>query len=337
MNRYLRIATLPAGRAMAVTDLHGDWQRYQRLRDEFIRLRARQECDHLIICGDFIHTPEGAGFPDGSWEILQDLMRLQQTYSHEDVIVLCGNHELPHIYDILFSRGQPLVYNASLEWAIANDQSGPGTAFSRAAVAEFLQSLPFYVVTRAGITVSHAGAPPFANDYDALEALVTFDHKSLLRLADDRLKHYNLKALRRDTAYRKAVHDNLAVKDPSDPRFVNLLRSEILMRYEPLMKLVWDGLFLENERGRGLDTYLADVDAFLAYMSQIADYPQCVLTTGHVLVRGGYQTVGSRSLRFASGIHAMPAERACYLLFDCDKPVQSAEDLIPMLRRVDGL
>jgi len=319
---------------MAITDLHGDWARYQRLRDEYVRLQARQECDHLIICGDFIHKPDDVAYPDASWDILQDLMRLQQTYGHEHVVVLCGNHELPHIYDVLFSRGKPLIYNAALEWAIARAEADPATAFRRDAVTAFLQSLPFYVVTQAGVTLSHAGAPPFASDDDAMEILVTFDHKSLLRLADDRLKHYNLKALRHDAAYRRAVHDNLAVKDASDPRFVNLLRSEILLRHEPLMALVWDALFLDNERGRGLDAYVADIDAFLTYLSQIAAYPQCVLTSGHVLVRGGYQTVGRHSLRFASGIHAIPADRACYLLFDCEKPVERAEDLVKMLRLV---
>ncbi len=62
-----RVIDLEAGMAMVVTDLHGDWDAYQRYRDRFLDLRANGRADYLILTGDLIHH-EGSEAEDKSLE-----------------------------------------------------------------------------------------------------------------------------------------------------------------------------------------------------------------------------------------------------------------------------
>ena len=52
------VGELEAGAAMVVTDLHGDWDAYQRYRDRFVDLQARGQADYLILIGDMIHRED---------------------------------------------------------------------------------------------------------------------------------------------------------------------------------------------------------------------------------------------------------------------------------------
>jgi hypothetical protein len=67
--------SLDGGMAMAVTDLHGDWEAYARYHDRFIELHAAGQTDCLIFAGDLIHREPGAG-DDRSLEIVLDLLAL---------------------------------------------------------------------------------------------------------------------------------------------------------------------------------------------------------------------------------------------------------------------
>ena len=62
-----RVIDLEAGMAMVVTDLHGDWDAYQRYRDHFLDLRANGRADYFILTGDLIHY-EGSETEDKSLE-----------------------------------------------------------------------------------------------------------------------------------------------------------------------------------------------------------------------------------------------------------------------------
>jgi hypothetical protein len=42
---FPRLWSLKAGVAMVVTDLHGDWEIYQRYRDRFVDLQAKGQAD----------------------------------------------------------------------------------------------------------------------------------------------------------------------------------------------------------------------------------------------------------------------------------------------------
>jgi serine/threonine-protein phosphatase PP1 catalytic subunit len=74
------------GRAMIVTDIHGnaqDFYRYMDLWEEF-----QSEENHFILTGDFIHNTKN---PDGSLEIIELVKKHYE--QEENFHALLGNHE----------------------------------------------------------------------------------------------------------------------------------------------------------------------------------------------------------------------------------------------------
>ena len=135
---------------MVVTDLHGDWEIYQRYRDRFIDLQAKGQADCLIFTGDLIHRNR-SDQDDKSLEILFNVIKLQAHYGRA-IIYLLGNHELPHIYGISLAKGDR-IYTPTFEQSLS--ESG-----RRADIINLFVSLPFYLRTRAGVCLTHAGAAP---------------------------------------------------------------------------------------------------------------------------------------------------------------------------------
>jgi len=98
-----RAVTFTQGVAMVITDLHGNGGVWQRLRDEFLRAHEAGEVQSLIMCGDLIHS-NSPDFDD-SLSMVLDVMRLQADLGPDTIVMLCGNHEMPHIYGMTLARG----------------------------------------------------------------------------------------------------------------------------------------------------------------------------------------------------------------------------------------
>jgi hypothetical protein len=132
------------------------------------------------------------------------------------------------------------------------------------------------------------------------------------------------------TTYDRLVHEYLAVASPDDPRYDDLLRGAFLSVASDDYPILYDALFTRNEHEYG-DLYLGVSLGFLANLSH--EYvEQRVLVSGHLACLGGYTIVNSHHLRIASGVHAQPRSRACYLLLDCARRVENAGDLLTGLR-----
>jgi len=124
---------------MVVTDLHGDRDAFNRCLSHFSRLYRQDAVDHLILLGDLIHG-YGASEMDNSVHMVIDMMALQNTFGPDQVIMLLGNHEMPHIYGISLSKGDQ-DFTPRFEHALGDQ---------RLRVLSFFDSLPFYVRTAAG-------------------------------------------------------------------------------------------------------------------------------------------------------------------------------------------
>lgn len=314
---------------MVVTDLHGDWDAYRRYRDRFVDLHARGQADCLILTGDLIHSENPLDY-DKSLDIVLDVLALQVSHGSA-IIYLCGNHEMPHIYSISLARREK-VYTPAFEIALNRSQR-------RAEVSALFDSLPFYVRTRAGVTVAHAGAPPPIADPVRANLIFNWDHQRLLDWADQILAEEDLETLRKSYArVHRENYDVLAkyfldVSGPDDPRYNDLLRGFIASGHPSFDQLLWPTLFTrcEEEYGR------ADYAIFLTAMLQevTADFfPQRVLVAGHMTIQNGYQIVAKRHLRLASSHHATPREAGQFLLFDTAQPIQEVADLLPKLGSV---
>lgn len=326
-----RLAFL-SGTALIVTDLHGAWEPYVRLRDTFLQLHARGEVDMFVICGDLIHAT-GPDDPDDSLAMLRDVMRLQAELGPERVVMLLGNHEFPHIYSIPLAKGD-MVFTPSFEKALAT------LGDERAAVIDFLAGLPYYAYTAGGVVISHGGASPEFRDTEMFGHLLMVDHKLLLAAVDERLAEFGYAEARAqyerimNVSYLKEAREMLAVSGPSDPRYNDLLRGSLASSDNYEFDLVWSALFTRNEQDMGVPAYNEVVRRFLSIFSEVVDTEMRVLVAGHIVTRGGYALIGEQKLRLSSYAHARPNEAGLYLLLDTDKPVRIAADLISSLRPV---
>ncbi len=314
---------------MVVTDLHGDWTLYERYRDVFLELQARDLAHFLIFTGDLIHS-EGPPAEDRSLEIVLDLMTLKARLG-PTLIVLLGNHEMPHIYHVTLSKGDR-VYTPRFERAMGPD---------RERVLTFFRQRPFVVRTAAGVTICHAGAFPQATDPHAIAHLERFSHEGLLNRVEAQIPPGQRPALRRavgemtGVAYADLARTYMGVDSPADPRYDDYLLG-IFAGYQDEFKLLWSALFSRNEYDGGMKAYTQQVEAMLARLSQ-AGTVQRVLVTGHIGARNGYRILArGQHLRVASGSHAHPYRTARYLLFDTGRPAPAAEALLPGLGSVFG-
>lgn len=332
-----RVVDLDSGIAMVVTDLHGAWEVYHHLREQFLDLHAKGSVDYLILCGDLIHR-EGPDSDDASLDIVIDVMDLQQALGDDRVIVLLGNHELPHIYGLSLAKGST-QYTPRFETFLTRLDQLYRSRYRRQDVIAFLAKLPFFVRTRAGVLLTHAGA---ADDVDSVvnfERLASIDHQALIEQADAELNKYDVESLRRGYShftglpYDDQAKRYLAVTGPDDPRYNDLLRVLFLTGQNTDFDLMWNTLFSQNELD-GNANYKNTVTQFLKVISEASPHEQRVLVAGHVAVKNGFGQVGPQQLRLASYTHAVPKRSARYLMLDCALPVQTAFDLTTGIRPV---
>lgn len=328
-----RVIDLTDGVAMVITDIHGNWQAYQAYRDRFIALRTAGHVDRLIFCGDLIHS-YGPANADYSLEILRDLMAMQSVLGSDVVIILLGNHELPHIYSLPLSRGS-MEYTPRFEAALSEAGS-----IIRDEVIRFLDSLPFVVRTAAGVMINHCGASKIGALAMGRDRLMNFDHQRVLSrwekvfsesAIDDLLAQYQSQSV---NDYATDARYYLAVSGPTDPRYWNLLRATLYSGMDEDFSLLWEAFFTRNEKQIPEEEYTVVLQRFLATWSVGAPAPQNSLVTGHIPVSGGFTVVAGQQLRLASWAHANPREQGACLIFDCGKPVSSAALLTARLEQI---
>lgn len=321
-----RVVDLTEGQAMVVTDLHGDWDAYERYRDTFFQLRALGQADILVINGDMIHASAPAN-EDKSVDIVLDLMRLKEELGNNLVCVM-GNHELPHIYSITLQKGDEL-FTPRFEF---------GMGANREKIVAFFESLPFYVRTPGGISICHAGASTALGETNGVERLLNFSHKKVLERTRAQITPEERPALIRamrkmhGRTYNEMARKWFAVNGLDDPRYDDFLVGTLATSDEDF-ELLWPALFSRNEKEYGKNSYQVLLSTLLQTLSN-GFTRQSVLVTGHIDCKGGHKVVNQQQLRLASAKHALPRESGLYLLFNIRERFETAVDLVPNLRSV---
>lgn len=332
------VVDLDTGTAMVITDLHGTWEVYRRLRDLFLVELAKGTVNHLVLCGDLIHS-ESLEEYDASLDVLLDVMSLQAALGKSKVTMLLGNHELPHIYGLTLAKGA-VEYTPRFEASVSRLDQRYKVPQKRKEVIEFLASLPFFARTKAGVMLTHAGASTDVSSAKLAERLFCIDHTELINMADRELTKFDIASLQRGyshftgVSYEEQARRYLAVTGPDDPRYNDLLRVLFLSGQNTDFDLMWNTLFSQNELDVGESAYHRTLKNFLQYISEASPHEQRVLVAGHIGVKDGFAEVGKQQLRFASYTHAFPKRSARYLLLNCEIPVKTSSDLIPGLRYV---
>lgn len=298
-----RFPTLTSGVAMVVSDLHGDRDAFDRCLAHFQRLYRRGEAQHLIFLGDVVH---GYGPPetDASISMVRDIMTLQERYG-QSVIMLLGNHEMPHIYGVTLSKGER-EFTPRFEHALGA---------RREAIIRFFEGLPFGVRTAAGVMLLHAG--PSTDVIGHARLLYDFDHRAVLDEADRELAARAdllttiLEGFEAtyDAPYEVLARETLAIEGPHDPRYLHLLRGLVISHRSQPFRVLWDLLFTRNESGLSPAIYRNGCQQFLAAFSDGAATPQRIAVSGHIPTpHGGHTVVNPFHLRIASAAHACPRE-----------------------------
>ncbi|MCB8928010.1 MAG: metallophosphoesterase [Ardenticatenaceae bacterium] len=321
-----RVVDLTEGQAMVVTDLHGDWDAYERYRDTFFQLRSLGQADILIFNGDMIHASAPAE-QDKSLEIVLDVMRLKEELG-DSLICVLGNHELPHIYSITLQKGDDL-FTPRFEFAMGSHRQN---------IVSFFDSLPFYVRTPGGVSICHAGGSTALGETNGVERLFNFSHQKVLQRTRAQITKEErpelIRAMRRmhGRTYNEMARKWFAVSGLTDPRYDDFLVGTLATSDEDF-ELLWSALFSRNEKEYGNSSYQVLLTTLLQTLSNGYNR-QTALITGHIDVRGGYKLVNQQQLRMASAKHASPREAGLYLLFNIQEVFASAEALVPNLRSV---
>jgi len=322
MNRAVDIVE---GRLFVVTDLHGEWAAYVRYRDAFLGLYSHGQADRFILLGDVVHH-HGEPDEDYSLHILWDIMRLQSELGTERVILLLGNHELPHIYTVPISRGDE-PFTSRFEHTLGE---------YRESIVAFLKSLPFMIRTAGGVMFVHAGADKLSSVPEHVELLHRFSHDGLLAEAERLLASSDVQDLIARVLqlsaeeYDRAARLHAAVTGPDDPRYFDYLRGIIVGHLEPEWDVLWGFFFNRGEKEMGEPAYRIVLHDFLRAHS-VPGQEQRVLVSGHIAVHGGHAIVAQQQLRLASWSHAGPKTAGEYLLVEASTPVRAAQDLVQFL------
>src|SRR5512133_2945072 len=172
----VRILDFTSGITMVVSDLHGDKDAFARYVGRFLQLRTRHKVERLLFLGDLIHG-QGTEQDDASLNIILDIIRMQRSLPPGSVVALLGNHELPHLYGTTLARGD-IEYTPRFEKILS--QSG-----KRDEVMAFLNDLPLFARTAAGVMFTHAG--PDGSAMANIKILAHLDHRAVLQEFDHAL------------------------------------------------------------------------------------------------------------------------------------------------------
>ena len=324
--KWRRVVEVTEGQAMMVTDLHGDWDAYQRYRDTFLQLRSVGQADLLILDGDMIHASAPVE-QDKSLEIVLDILKLKEELGDQLIYVL-GNHEVPHIYSITLQKGDEL-FTPRFEFAMGDQ---------RQKIVSFFDSLPFYVRTSGGVAICHAGASTALGETNGVERLFNFSHQEILQRTRTQITQEErpslIRAMRKmhGRTYNEMARKWFAVSGLDDPRYDDFLVGTLATSDQDF-ELLWPAMFSRNEKEYGSNSYQVLLSTMLHALSE-GFKQQTVLVTGHIDCRGGHKVVNRQQLRLASAKHALPREAGLYLLFDVQKRFETAADLVPHLHSV---
>ncbi len=178
------------GKAMIITDIHGNLDDYNRFMD--IWNDFEDENNHLIITGDFIHSISLQN--DKSIEIVDDLKHRLKT--GDNFHVLLGNHEWSVISNkTIYKAGANLSLNFEL---LLKERYKKRWKEQIEILSNFFKDLPLAVKTQNKVFISHSGPSKYIkNIYDVINIFNSDyrENKGLFDLLWNRYGKYNRKDL----------------------------------------------------------------------------------------------------------------------------------------------
>lgn len=182
-----KVARLPErGVLLVCTDLHGNWDDYQAMKDVYDHEEAEGNEPILVFTGDLVHGPNpelnqpgawppylGTPYRDRSVELILDyeaFTRRARTFA------LMGNHEHAHVGGARVPKFYPD------EAGVLNEALGRDASRINA----FIAAWPLLAVSPSGVVLSHAAPRATEPDLEAFEHLDYrgYEHLSPNAMAD---------------------------------------------------------------------------------------------------------------------------------------------------------
>lgn len=174
MKKYEKLIELPLkGKALIITDLHGNLEDYNRYMEIWKTFNDRN--NHLILTGDFIHSCYEI---DGSLEIIDSV---KTHFEHEkNFHVLLGNHEWAQIIDESIYKGGLNQTQDFLDLVYKKYEDRTDKKLE--SYKKFLKTLAIAVKTENKVIVSHAGPSQHLKSEDDIKTISENDYSHNLVL-----------------------------------------------------------------------------------------------------------------------------------------------------------
>ncbi len=171
-----KLVELPKdGKAIVVTDLHGNLNDYKRYMG--IWEKCRENNTHFILTGDFIHAMGRKD--DRSIEILESVKKNWEKY--ENFHTLLGNHEWSTISRVSVFKGG---INQSLNFdELLKEQFGVDWKIKLEEYQDFFKKLPIAVKTDNKVFISHGGPPKGIKNLDEIVNIADKGYQGNVKLS----------------------------------------------------------------------------------------------------------------------------------------------------------
>lgn len=154
------------GRLIVVSDIHGNFDDYQR----YINLWDESDPDfHIVFLGDLIHA---VGQEDKSVEIVDDVIEKSKCPNFH---TLLGNHEWAHIVNKEIYKGhEELIRQFEILVSYKKGFIEP----SITNYIKFFKTMPYFVKTANGLFLSHSGPSDKVRVIEAFNKMLEGDYSS---------------------------------------------------------------------------------------------------------------------------------------------------------------
>ena len=179
----------------------------------------------------------------------------------------------------------------------------------RAELLQYLATLPFFVRSRAGLSIAHAGVGAAMLAPAGWQTLRHLDHEyQWQKVAQQLSRDMRIQLRNQINRIYPQGYDGLNADSWNvhhrDDQFYDDILIALTIQNATLGQLLWNSFFTQNEREYG-SAYPEMVQRFLQLLST-EFVQQKVLISGHIGCDNGYTLVSKHQLRLASAAHSRP-------------------------------
>lgn len=308
-----KIININKGNLLIASDIHGNWEDYQRIMCKYRIEKRHGKIDMLVLAGDLIHAYPG--YKDNSKKILDDLI----DRGDKSIITLLGNHEFMHLFHVDVIKDE-LSFVEPFEEEIRQN---------REKYTKFFEKMPYVIRTPGGIIINHTGANSTITENEYYKKFIfkkeIFD--VINNLNYDKIMKNVIKTKKRYVKKKYNIDIDKNYYDFYNPKIGDqFLKTEI-------GNDMWEIFFNKNEMKYGDNFYTHILRSYLSVMSKRYK-EQNFLVSGHIETPEGYKIISDRQLRIGSSYGTIDSNKVLCVVrtqHNYDSIEEIIQDLKPLV------